>query len=131
MAVAVSPTYVVQLVNSSIAVYNKSGVIQAGFPKSLSAFFGNNTGDIGDVRAFYDWNKGRFVVLADDFTAGVIHLAASATGSPLGTWHQYTFAPWGAANCRTSGTACPDFPQLGYDDTTSTSVLTSSLRAGE
>jgi len=118
MAVAVSPSYVVQLVNESIAVYNKSGVIQAGFPKSLSAFFGNNTGDIGDVRAFYDWNKSRFVVLADDFTAGVIHLAASATNNPLGAWHQYTFAPWGAANCRSATAACPDFPQLGYDDTT-------------
>lgn len=118
MAVAVSPLYVVQLVNSSIAVYNKSGVLQSGFPKPLSSFFSSNTGDIGDVRAFYDWNQGHFVVLADDFTAGVIHLAASTTGSPLGAWHQYTFAPWGAADCRTSGTACPDFPQLGYDDST-------------
>jgi len=118
MAVAVSPQYVVQLVNESIAVYNKSGVIQSGFPKSLSSFFSSNTGDIGDVRAFYDWNKGHFVVLADDFTAGVIHIASSVTANPLGTWRQYTFAPWGAADCRTFGTACPDFPQLGYDDTT-------------
>jgi len=117
MAVAVSANYVVQLVNSSIAVYNKSGVIQPGFPKPLSTFFSNNTGDIGDVRAFYDWSYQRFVVLADDFTAGVIHVAASATSNPLGAWYQYTFAPWGAADCRTN-TPCPDFPQLGYDTST-------------
>jgi hypothetical protein len=118
MAVAVSPLYVVQVVNESIAVYNKSGVIQAGFPKALSTFFTNNTGDIGDPRAFYDWNAGHFVVLADDFTAGVIHVASSVTNNPLGAWRQYAFNPWGAADCRASGSACPDFPQLGYDDTT-------------
>lgn len=118
MAVAVSPSYVVQLVNESIAVYNKSGVIQTGFPKALSSFFSSNSGDIGDVRAFYDWNQGHFVVLADDFTRGVIHLASSVTNNPLGTWRQYTFNVWGAANCRVGGSACPDFPQLGYDDTT-------------
>jgi hypothetical protein len=118
MAVAVSGSFVVQLVNESIAVYNKSGVIQTGFPKALSSFFSSNSGDIGDVRAFYDWNAGHFVVLADDFTRGVIHLASSVTSSPLGTWRQYTFNPWGAADCRAAGSACPDFPQLGYDDTT-------------
>jgi len=26
--------------------------------------------------------------------------------------------PWGAANCRNGTSSCPDFPQLGYDDTT-------------
>lgn len=118
MAVAVSSTYVVQLVNESIAVYNKTGVLQSGFPKALASFFSSNTGDIGDPRAFYDWSAGHFVVLADDFTAGVVHIATSVTGNPLGTWRQYTFAPWGAADCRASGSSCPDFPQLGYDDTT-------------
>jgi hypothetical protein len=118
MAVAVSPSFVVQVVNSSIAVYNKSGVLQAGFPKALSAFFPGTSGDLGDPRAFYDWNAGRFVVLADDFTAGVVHLAASATNNPTGSWHLSSYAPWGAADCRTAGTSCPDFPQLGYDDTT-------------
>jgi hypothetical protein len=118
MAVAVSGSFVVQVVNESIAVYNKSGVIQSGFPKPLATFFSGTTGDIGDPRAFYDWNKNRFVVLADDFSAGVIHLAASATSNPLGAWHQYSFNVWGSTNCRVAGAGCPDFPQLGYDDTT-------------
>jgi hypothetical protein len=118
MALAVSSSYVVQVVNESIAVYNKSGVLQAGFPKPLASFFPSNTGDIGDPRAFYDWSKNRFVVLADDFSAGVIHLAASTTSSPLGAWNQYAFNVWGSNNCRVAGSGCPDFPQLGYDDTT-------------
>jgi len=118
MAVAVSPGYVVQVVNSSIAVYNKSGVLQSGWPKALSTFFPGTSGDLGDPRAFYDWNGGRFVVVADDFTAGVIHLASSVTNSPLGSWNQYSVNPWGAANCRVGNSSCPDFPQLGYDDTT-------------
>ncbi len=118
MAVAVSPSFVVQVVNSSIAVYNKSGVLQAGFPKSLSAFFPGTTGDLGDPRAFYDWNAGHFVVLADDFSAGVIHLASSVTNNPTGSWRLSSYAPWGSgADCRTTP-SCPDFPQLGYDDTT-------------
>jgi hypothetical protein len=118
MALAVSGSFVVQVVNESIAVYNKSGVLQTGFPKPLATFFPGNTGDIGDPRAFYDWNKNRFVILADDFSGGVIHLAASTTSSPLGAWNFYAINVWGTNNCRAAGSGCPDFPQLGYDDTT-------------
>jgi hypothetical protein len=118
MAVAVSPSFVVQVVNSSIAVYNKTGALQSGFPKLLSTFFPGTTGDVGDPRAFYDWQFGRFVVVVDDFTGGTMHIAASATSDPTGVWHMYTLAPWGAANCRAAGHACADFPQLGFDDDT-------------
>lgn len=84
MALAVSPSYVVQVVNSSIAVYTKKGALVAGFPKALSTFFPGSSGDLGDPRAFFDWRNARFVVLADDFTNGVIRLAASATSNPTG-----------------------------------------------
>src|ERR1700724_2546507 len=40
MAVAVGPTYELQVVNDCMAVFNRSGVLQAGFPKSLNTFFG-------------------------------------------------------------------------------------------
>ena len=110
MAVAVSPSFVVQVVNSSIAVYNKSGALQSGFPKLLSTFFPGTTGDVGDPRAFYDWQFGRFVVVVDDFTGGTMHIAASATSDPTGVWHMYALAPWGAGNCRAAGHACADFP---------------------
>jgi hypothetical protein len=119
MALAVSPnSYEVQVVNSTIAVYDKFGVLQSGWPKALSTFFPGTSGDLGDPRAFYDLYWGRFVVLVDDFTAGVVHLAASVTNNPLGSWYEYSVSPWGAANCRANNSPCPDFPQLGYDDTT-------------
>ncbi len=121
MALAVSNTWVVQVVNSRIAVYNKTGGIQAGFPKALggtSGFFPSATTDTGDPRAFYDRMNNRFVVVADDFTGGAMWLAASQTNDPRGAWNIYKLAPWGAANCRVSGNACPDFPMIGFDDQT-------------
>ncbi len=117
MALAVSPTWVVQVVNSTISVYDKSGNIQTGFPKSLGAFVGGS-GDNGDPRAFYDWAYNRFVVEVDDFTNGLTYMATSATADPRGSWHIYSFAPWGAADCRTNGATCNDFPMIGFDDTT-------------
>src|SRR5207237_571463 len=40
MALAASPQFVVQGVNTSIAVYTPTGVIKPGFPKDLQAFLG-------------------------------------------------------------------------------------------
>lgn len=115
MALAVSQTWVVQVVNEVIAVYDKTGVLQAGFPKSLGTFVGGS-GDNGDPRAFYDWSWNRFVVVVDDFTNGLTYVAASATPDPRGAWHVYSFNVWGTANCRTG--ACNDFPTTGFDDQT-------------
>lgn len=121
MALAVSSRWVVQVVNSSIAVYDKAGVVQAGFPKALggaSGFFSSASTDIGDPRAFYDQSRNRFVVVADDFTRGRMWLAASTSADPRGTWNVYSFAPWGTASCRDSTKSCPDFPMIGFDDQT-------------
>jgi hypothetical protein len=118
MATAVSASYVVQVVNSSIAVYNKAGTLQSGYPKSLKSLFPGSTGDVGDPRSFYDWSSNRFVIVADDFSGGVMWLAASATDNPTGLWYIYSFGPWGTANCRQAGSSCADFPTLGYDDAT-------------
>ena len=117
MALAVSQTWVVQVVNETIAVYDKAGNLQTGFPKSLGLFVGGS-GDNGDPRAFYDWSANRFVVAVDDFTNGKMYIATSVTNDPRGAWHVYSFAPWGAADCRTSGATCNDFPMVGFDDST-------------
>ncbi len=121
MALAVSPSWVVQVVNSQILVTDKTGVVQAGFPKALGGvggFFSGATTDTGDPRAFFDWKSNRFVVVADDFTGGRIWLAASSTADPRGLWNVYSFNPWGASNCRAAGQACQDFPMIGFDDDT-------------
>src|ERR1035438_5254902 len=64
MSLAVGPTYVLQMVNNYIAVYNKNGTLQSGFPKSADTFFGLPSGTYTtDPRAFYDWDSGRYFVL--------------------------------------------------------------------
>jgi hypothetical protein len=121
MALAISNSWVVQVVNSRIGVYNKSGVLQSGFPKALGGaggFFPSATTDIGDPRAFYDRMSNHFVVVADDFTGGKMWLAASVSNDPRGAWNIYSFNPWGAANCRNATMSCPDFPMIGFDDST-------------
>ncbi len=69
MAIAASPQWVFQGVNTSYAVYNTSGKIQAGWPKNSQVFFGvpnppHNCDPHGpflsDPRALYDVNDGRF-----------------------------------------------------------------------
>jgi hypothetical protein len=49
---AVGPNHIVQIVNAEYAVYNKSGAIFAGYPKTLGSIFtalGNScTGEFGD-----------------------------------------------------------------------------------
>jgi hypothetical protein len=122
MAIAVGPSDVIQVVNSAIAVYDKTGVLRTGFPKALSTFFPGTSGDLGDPRAFYDAHSKRFVVLADDFTYGVVRIAASATASPTGTWYIYGLAPWGAADCRTGGLPAPTSRSLGSMMTRSSSA---------
>ena len=117
MAVAVGPTYELQVVNDCMAVFNRSGVLQAGFPKSLNTFFGlpaNNfsTGRFtSDPRAFYDNVSGRYVLvlLFEDFlnSRGFAEIAASKTNDPRGAWSTYQIQVGGAGQC-------PDFPALGH-----------------
>ncbi len=118
MALAVSPQFVLQVVNDCLSVYDKSGNVKPGYPKSVTTFFGlppNNltTGQFAsDPRAFFDWVKNRFVfvILYEDFpnSRGFLELAASATSDPTGAWHVYQI------QVGSSGT-CPDFPTLGQN----------------
>ena len=121
MALAVGTNFVVQVVNSSIAVYNKVGTLEPGFPKSADTFFNLAAGTYTtDPRAFYDWANHRFVVVmlteSNPFNAtgpanvGGLLIAASETQDPRGVWR--VFNP--AFNIGNAG-ECPDFPTLGHD----------------
>jgi hypothetical protein len=120
MSLAVGPTYIVQMVNNSIAVYNKSGVLQSGFPKSADTFFGVS-GYTTDPRAFYDWDTGRYFVLELTETntsnasgspnVGAVAWAVSKTNNPTGGWWVYP------NNLQQAAGICPDFPTLGQDST--------------
>ncbi|ABF40911.1 hypothetical protein Acid345_1910 [Candidatus Koribacter versatilis Ellin345] len=117
MGLATSENFVVQVVNASIAVYAKNGVLQAGFPKDADTFFGVAAGTfIFDPRAFYDWANHRFFVLMDTFTSGTaggsLYFAISKTQDPRGGWWIYHFTPAGLG-----AGICGDFPTLGHDTT--------------
>jgi len=119
MALAVSENFVVQVVNTAIAVYTKSGTIQSGFPKSTASFFGLGSGTYTtDPRAFYDWANHRFFVVMLTETSptsgtntGSLVYAISQTQDPRGYW--WVYSPFQVGN---SG-ECPDFPSLGHDTT--------------
>jgi len=126
MSLAVSENYAVQLVNNSISVYDKTGHLQAGYPKSASVFF-NLIGAAGpayttDPRGFYDWVNQRFVFImlteSNPFTpggaanVGSLLIAASQTSNPTGAWNVYN--PGFAIGKKGE---CPDYPTLGHDST--------------
>jgi hypothetical protein len=66
MALAVNQQFVLQVINGCVAVFDKTGVMQPGFPKKANAFFGlAATAFTFDPRALYDWVNNRFVVMID------------------------------------------------------------------
>ncbi len=116
--VAAGPNSVVVVVNSLIAIYNKSGTLEIGM-QQLSSFFGilNLTGKIYDPRIVYDAADQRFILSAADvdltnFSSGFILLAVSATSDPTGFWYKYALNSMGRDASGTMSTF-PDFPTLG------------------
>jgi hypothetical protein len=112
---AVNQSYVLEMVNACVAVYDKAGNLQPGFPKSLDAFFGLNPSAFTfDVRALYDWANNRFIAVASRQGASIppqILVAVSQTSNPLGGWNVYKFQ--GPAGTLVGETA--DFPHIGQD----------------
>jgi len=122
MSLAVSENFVLQMVNNYVAVYDKNGNLQSGFPKDADTFFGLAAGTYTtDPRAFYDWANHRFFVLELTETntgnpsgspnLGAVAWAVSQTQDPRGGWWVYN------NNLVQSSGVCPDFPTLGHDTT--------------
>jgi hypothetical protein len=133
--VSASDLYVVQVVNTSIAIYSTAGALQSGYPKSLQAAFGvpapspsgcdsahNNQPFLSDPRTFRDPVTGRFWVaflqvegafgLSPNCTfVSRYWVAVSATSDPRGSWHVYAF---NTANLVGSPSAA-DYTQLGFN----------------
>ncbi len=127
-ALAVSSNWVFQGVNTSFAVYNTSGIIQAGWPKNAQNFFGVPNPPNGcaslpyliDVRAFYDANDGRFwaEIMENENAFGhntscpfqaLYWVGVSQTSNPNGAWNIYSFD---MAQGTTNGV---DFAEFGFD----------------
>ena len=131
MALATSPDWVVQATNSAVAIYDKNGVMQLGYPIDFPTFFGvpsptpptctfNGVGIpfTTDPRAFYDPNDKRFFIameavngVADSCTpSSTAYIAVSQSSNPTAGWYIYSV---------NSALANPndfdDYTQLGFD----------------
>lgn len=106
----VGPNHYVQSVNSSFAVYSKTGTKLYG-PANINTLwsgFGGacQTRNDGDPIVLYDSMADRWLV--SQFTAASPYyecVAISQTGDPLGAWYRYAF--------QLSTADFPDYPHLG------------------
>jgi hypothetical protein len=136
MAIASDGTNVVQVVNTTLGVYDaKTGTAKGAF--SLQTFFGvpaptpsgcdsahANQPFLSDPRAYYEQVKKRFVVAALQVEnafglspsctfASRYWVAVSATENPLGSWHVYAI---NTANLVGPGNSAADYTQLGTSE---------------
>jgi hypothetical protein len=130
-SVAASTQWVFQGVNISFAVYDTSGTLQSGWPKTAQSFFGipNPTPSgcasgpyVTDPRAAYDVYDGRFwaVLLQDEGTfldgtscdfQATLWIGVSQTSDPNGNWNIYSFN----LNQSPTTTFTGDYPSFAYD----------------
>ena len=96
--IAVGPNHIVQMVNSEIAVYSKSGNLLAGYPKSLGSIFsslgGSCTGEWGDPIVQYDRAADRWLLTQLESFNGPYGecIAVSQTNDPTGAYFLYAFS---------------------------------------
>jgi len=116
--IAAGPTYVVAVINSLMAIYDKTGVQQGGF-QQLSSFFSSLgvNGEIFDPRIIYDQTNNRFILSVAEvdmtnFTNGHVLIAVSQTSDPRGVWNKFAINSMGRNLSNTANTF-PDYPALG------------------
>ena len=116
---AAGPDHVLAAVNSSIAVYNKSG--QALFQRTLTQWFAGVAeagATIFDPKALYDQNERRWVLLAVAFTENPDRswflISVSKTSNPTGGWWNYSLDAAKDGTTPTKNWA--DYPGLGVDN---------------
>jgi hypothetical protein len=113
MAIAANSSNLVQVANDCVFVINPStGLVKSGFPKSINSILSFPASHaVGDPRAMYDSAAGRFIIMAEDFSANptLLGVAASATSDPTGAYYAYHIT-MGALN------DFGDFPMLGQTE---------------
>lgn len=96
-AVAAGPSHIVGAVNTAFKVWDKSGNLAPGYPKSLGSLFSGAgcLANISDPIAEYDATAGRFMLGAltyDSSFDSSMCIAVSQTGDPTSIWLVYAFA---------------------------------------
>ena len=116
---ASGPTHLLLAVNSSVAIYAKTGG-SALLQRTLTQWFANVVQGltIFDPKALYDQHASRWVLAAVAFKQNpqqsVFLLSVSASSDPLGQWRNYVLDAMVDGNTRTTNWA--DYPALGVDD---------------
>jgi IPT/TIG domain-containing protein/Big-like domain-containing protein len=105
---AVGPTYIVQMVNVSGQIYDKSGNT-VGSSFDLGTFFGFSAGSGTDPRVVYDAAAGRFYAAYEGLPAGgdETDVAVSDSSDPRGGWTVYDVA-------NNNGNVLQDQEKLGF-----------------
>jgi hypothetical protein len=115
---AVGPNHVLVSVNSSAAVYAKSGGAPA-LSRTLSAWFAGVIADakIFDPKALYDQHAGRWVLVAlalgPESQGSYFLISISQTSDPLGAWWNYKLDASRDGQTPTNNWA--DYPSVGVD----------------
>ncbi|MCH8044798.1 MAG: hypothetical protein IID44_13880 [Planctomycetes bacterium] len=115
---ATGPDHVLLSVNSSVAIYTRSGTQK--LQRTLTQWFGNViTGStIFDPKLLYDQYEGRFVLVAvarnNSAKTSSFLISVSATSDPTGMWHNYRMDAKKDGNTSTNNWA--DYPAIGIDD---------------
>jgi len=117
--IAAGPNYVIEAVNHSFAIYNKSGTQEKlyNFLNFFSSFV-TSSDIITDPKVIYDQYADRYVMLILDLNStnhkGNYLIAVSQTSDPTtGLWYKYSSDATLDGSTSTSNT--PDYPGLGYD----------------
>jgi hypothetical protein len=110
--VAAGPNHVVELVNTAIEVFNKSGAV-TNAPESLATFFHPTNPNQSDPFVFYDELAGQFVAGVLEYSGGnAADLVDFATGTDAAggiSWTVHTPIPSGEGN------NFLDYPRVGYN----------------
>jgi hypothetical protein len=117
-SLGVGPSYMVQVVNTEIAFFNKTGT--KTFQQTLdgTGFFSGvaQTDFVFDPRCVYDQGAKRFIVIAleqrDVPRNSAILLAVSDDSNPSGTWYKYRI---NTLLSRNGQQYWWDYPQLAYN----------------
>ncbi|MEI6434793.1 MAG: hypothetical protein WCP32_08105, partial [Bacteroidota bacterium] len=101
------PNHYMQTVNTTYAIYSKTGSLLAG-PTNMNLLFGSVPGatcNDGDPLIQYDEQAGRWLAVEFSLCGSndLMLIAVSTTSDPTGTWYQYSF----------DVTDTPDYEKIG------------------
>jgi hypothetical protein len=103
--IAVGPSDVVEMTNTRVGVYTRTGIELRVFPMS-QILAQNNSDEMSDPQIAWDPTSQRWIAAGMDLTTSQTDVAISDGTDPLGAWEAYGWS-YGTS-------ACPDQPRLGF-----------------